>query len=281
MNFFITTLQSFLPIALLLGLNWSHRSTPTVRSLGWITLLALFVGTFIGVHFPNGQAFLLGFTALQALALLLFLVCQCFSHPRLGYLWQALLVAGAAVHWGNDPNLTALTTTHVVNTDLLLNFSAVLLAFGWLAFCAALCGMIARRIRLLRWPLLALLVALLLLPISGNLLLLLMKLQALGLTKPRLSYVAHVTNSAYLLNYLKRLVHGGVGCPGWFGRCGMRVARCWLRMRRLKSVKRQQAIARCAACCCRRSLRCWWWCWPSFIGIRSPRSRLVCQKLSP
>ncbi|MFJ5440589.1 Fe-S-containing protein [Pectobacterium sp. CHL-2024] len=203
--FFITTLQSFLPIALLLGLNWSHRSTPTVKALGWTTLLALFAGTFIGVHFPNGQAFLLGFTALQALALILFLVCQCFPNPRIGYLWQALLVAGAAVHWGNDPNLTALTTTHVVNTDLLLNFSAVLLAFGWLVFCAALCGMIVRRIHLLRWPLLALLVALLLLPISGNLLLLLMKLQALGLTKPRLSYVAHVTNSAHLLNYLSAL----------------------------------------------------------------------------
>lgn len=76
--FFITTLQSFLPIALLLGLNWSHRSTPTIGPLSWITLLALFAGTFIGVHFPNGQAFLLGFTALQALALILFLICQCF-----------------------------------------------------------------------------------------------------------------------------------------------------------------------------------------------------------
>ncbi|WP_409159343.1 Fe-S-containing protein [Pectobacterium sp. B2J-2] len=203
--FLITTLQSFLPIALLLGLNWSHRSTPEIRPLVWITLLAFFIGTFIGVHFPNGQAFLLGFTAFQTLVLILFLVCQCFSHSRFGYLWQALLVAGAAVHWSGDPNLTALTTTHVVNTDLLLNFSAVVLAFGWLVFSAVLCGMIVRRIRLFRWPLLALMVALLLLPISGNFLLLLMKLQVLGLTKPRLSYVAHVTNSAYLLNYLSAL----------------------------------------------------------------------------
>ncbi|MEH2920043.1 Fe-S-containing protein [Samsonia erythrinae] len=204
--FFTTTLQSFLPIALLLGLNWSHRAKPEIRSLGWTTLLALVFGTLIGVHFPNGQAFLLGTTVLQTFALILFLVCQCFSHSRIGYLWLALLVAGAAAHWGRDPNLSALTTTHVVNTDLILNLSAVVLAFGWLVFCAALCGMIVRRIRLLRWPLLVLLVALLLVPISGNLLLLLMKLQVLGLTKPRLSYVAHVTNSAYLFNYLSALL---------------------------------------------------------------------------
>ncbi|MCG8157664.1 DUF2318 domain-containing protein [Brenneria goodwinii] len=199
--FFVTTLQAFLPIALLLGLNWSHRSTPEIRPLAWITLLALIIGTLVGVRLPGGQLFQLWITGIQAVVLALFLVSQFFSHSRIGYFWQAVLVAGAAVHWGGDPNLSALTTTHVVNTDLLLNFSAVVMAFGWLVFSAALCGMIVRRIRLLRWPLLVLLVALLLLPISGNLLLLLMKLQVLGLTKPRLSYVAQVTNSAWLLNY--------------------------------------------------------------------------------
>ncbi|MCL2894444.1 Fe-S-containing protein [Brenneria tiliae] len=204
--FFVTTLQSFLPIALLLGLNWSHRSPPEIRPLAWITLLALIVGTVIGIRLPNGQQLQLWITGIQAIVLLLFLAGQFFSHSRLGYFWQAVLVAGAAIHWGGDPNLSALTSTHVVNTDLLLNFSAVAAAFGWLVFSAALCGMMARRIRVLRWPLLVALVALLLLPISGNLLLLLMKLQVLGLNKPRLSYVAQVTNSAWLLNYLGALL---------------------------------------------------------------------------
>lgn len=115
------------------------------------------------------------------------------------------MIIGAAVHWGDDPNLTALTTTHVVNTDLLLNISAVILAFGWVAFSAVLCGMMVRRLPRLRWTLL-LLVVLLALPLSGGLMLLLMKLQALGLTKPRLSFVARVTNNGAELNYFCALL---------------------------------------------------------------------------
>lgn len=202
----MTTLQAFLPIALLLGLNWSHRPTPEIRPLAWITLLALLIGTLAGVRLPGGQQFQLWVTAIQALVLVLFLIGQFFSHSRIGYVWQAILIAGAAIHWGGDPNLGALTNTHVVNTELLLNFSAVVIAFGWLAFSAVLFGMIVRRICALRWPLLILLVALLMLPVSGNLLLLLIKLQSLGLTKPRLSYVAQVTNSAWLLNYFGALL---------------------------------------------------------------------------
>lgn len=204
--FFVTTLQAFLPIALLLGLNWSHRATPGIRPLGWITLLSLVAGLMVGARLPNGQQIQLWITGVQAIGLLLFLVGQFSSHLRSGYLWQAVLVAGAAVHWGSDPNLSALTTTHVVNTDLLLNFSAIVVALAWLVFSAALCGLIVRRVSVLRWPLLLLLVALLMLPISGTLLLLLMKLQVLGLTRPRLSYVAHVTNNANLLNYLSALL---------------------------------------------------------------------------
>lgn len=205
-HFFVTALQAFLPIALLLGLHWSHRSVPHVRPLVWTSLLALVVGTSVGVHLPSGQSVQLTITLLQLVALALFLVSQAFSSLRLGYVWQALLVFGAAVCWGEDPNLTALTSTHVINTDLLLNASAVVMAFAWVAFSAVLCGMMARQMPRLRWALLVLLVALLILPVSGQLLLLLMKLQTLGLTKSRLSYVAHVTNNAAALNYLCALL---------------------------------------------------------------------------
>ncbi|WP_409307345.1 Fe-S-containing protein [Pectobacterium sp. B1J-3] len=204
--FFVTTLQAFLPIALLLGLNWSHRVTPEIRPLGWITLLALIAGLMIGARMPNGQQLQLWMTVTQAIGLVLFFASQFSANMRLGYLWQAILVAGAAVHWGSDPNLSALTTTHVLNTDLLLNFSAIVMALAWLVFSASLCGLIVRRVKLLRWPLLILLLGMLMLPTSGTLLLLLMKLQVLGLTKPRLSYVAHVTNNAYLLNYFGALL---------------------------------------------------------------------------
>lgn len=200
--FFVTTLQIFLPVALLLGLNWSHRQPPALRPLAWITLTALIAGIAAGVLLPGALRVQLAVAVAQTAGLLLFLLGQ-FSHrARMGYLWQALLTLGAAQQWGRDPNLGGLTATHVVNTDLLLNLSAVAMALGWLAFSAALCGWLARRYRWLRWPLLLALTALLLAPVSGNVLLLLMKLQTLALTKPRLSYVAHVTNSAAWLNYL-------------------------------------------------------------------------------
>lgn len=205
-HFFVTVLQAFLPIALLLGLHWSHRSAPRLRPLVWTTLLALLVGTLVGIRLPSSQTVQLIFTLIQLVALALFLLSQLTQSSKLGYLWQGLLIVGAAVHWGDDPNLTALTTTHVVNTDLLLNISAVILAFGWVAFSAVLCGMMVRRLPRLRWPLLLLLVALLVLPLSGGLMLLLMKLQALGLTKPRLSFVARVTNNGAALNYLGALL---------------------------------------------------------------------------
>ncbi|MFC3396113.1 Fe-S-containing protein [Brenneria rubrifaciens] len=204
--FFVATLQAFLPIALLLGVNWSHRAAPEIRPLGWITLLALIAGLMAGARLPNGSQVQLWITGAQAIGLILFFVSQFFSHRRLGYLWQAMLVVGAAVRWGSDPNLSALTTTHVVNTDLLLNCSAIVAALAWLIFSAVLCGLMVRRVPRLRWPLLILLLTLLMLPISGTLMLLLMKLQALGLTKPRLSYVAQVTNNANALNYLSALL---------------------------------------------------------------------------
>lgn len=205
-HFFVTVLQTFLPVALLLGLHWSHRSAPRLRPLVWTTLLALLVGTLAGIRLPTSQTVQLLFTLIQLVALVLFLLSQLTQSARLGYLWQGLLILGAAVHWGDDPNLTALTTTHVVNTDLLLNISAVILAFGWVAFSAVLCSMMVRCLPRLRWPLLLMLVALLVLPLSGDLMLLLMKLQALGLTKPRLSFVARVTNNGAALNYLCALL---------------------------------------------------------------------------
>ncbi|MFT8210627.1 MAG: Fe-S-containing protein [Symbiopectobacterium sp.] len=205
-HFFVTVLQTFLPVALLLGLHWSHRFAPRLRPLVWTTLLALLVGTLVGILLPSSQTVQLTFTLIQLAALALFLLSQLTQGARLGYLWQGLLIIGAAVHWGDDPNLTALTTTHVVNTDLLLNISAVVLAFCWVAFSVVLCSMMVRRLPRLRWPLLVLLVALLALPLCGNLMLLLMKLQALGLTKLRLSFVARVTNNGAALNYLCALL---------------------------------------------------------------------------
>lgn len=200
--FFVTALQAFLPVVLLCGLNWVRRPTPSVRALAWVNLFALAIGTLAGLYLPAAQPVQLTLTLLQLLALPLFLLSQFSVSGRMGYCWQGLLVAGAAMHWSNDPNLSALTPAGVINTDLLLNLSAVILAVVILALGGVLTSMLVRRLRRWRWPLLLALSLLLLLPLCGQALLLLMKLDALGLTKARLSFVAQVTNHNPWLNYL-------------------------------------------------------------------------------
>lgn len=204
--FFVTALQAFLPVALLSGVNWVNRPTPSVRALVWTLILGLAAGIAAGVWLPGGQTGQLVLTLLQLAALLLFLASQFSVSSRLGYGWQVLLVAGAALHWATDPNLSALTPTGVVNTDLLLNLSAVALAAALLALCASLMCMMTRRLRAWRWPLLLALALILLLPLLGQALLLLMKLEAIALTKPRLSFVSHVTNNSPWLTYLSALL---------------------------------------------------------------------------
>ncbi len=238
--FFVTALQAFLPVTLLCALNWVRRPAPSVRGLVWVTLLALAAGTLAGVHLSAGQPTQLTLTLLQLAALLLFLVSQFFVSIRMGYGWQGLLIAGAALHWVNDPNLSALTPTGVINTDLLLNLSAVVLAVALMALCAVLAAMVVRRLPLWRWPLLLALSLLLLLPLCGQALLLLMKLEIIGLTKLRLSFVSNVTNSSPWLNYFSALAMALLVLA--FMRPLLRLRADYLRQ--AQPIMRRQAIAR-------------------------------------
>lgn len=199
--FFVTTLQAFLLISLLCGANWSRR-TPALRPLAWNILLALALGVWLGLQLPDSQTLQLGLTCAEILFLALFLLTLKRASTRLGYLWQGILILGAARRWALDPNLGALTSTHVLNTDLLLNITALVLAFAVLALAAVLSAMFTRRLPWTRGLLALFIVVLLLLPLTGNLTLLLMKLQLAPLTKPLLSFVSHVTNNASLFSWV-------------------------------------------------------------------------------
>lgn len=200
--FFVTTLQAFFCIALLSGLLWSRDPLPAVRPLVWSSLVGLLAGLFFGLWVQGSQQVQLLLVSAEVLVSLLFLLSFWWVPHRARYLWQAVLVFGAARHWGQDPNLEGLTSTHVLNTDLLLNLTALVLAFAVLSLAAAMCGMLVRRIRWTCWPLTLVVMVMLWLPISGNLLLLLMKLQVVPLLKPLLSFVAKVTNNAEMYNWV-------------------------------------------------------------------------------
>ncbi|CNH76354.1 Fe-S-containing protein [Yersinia pekkanenii] len=204
--FFVSVLQAFLPVGLLLGLNWAVRPAPVLNRVVWITILMLIAGVWAGTYYPKSQQLQLALAGVQLLALLVFLLSQLSPRRSLGYFWQALLVFGAAFNWGNNPNLGAFTNTHVINTELLLNLAAIVVAFAWVVFCAVLLLMIIRQLPRCRWLLLVSLTVLLILPLSGDAILLLMKLQVVALTKSLLSYVALVTNGHAWLSYICALL---------------------------------------------------------------------------
>lgn len=200
--FLVSVLQSFLPVALLLGLSWTWRKTPSVRPLLLLGLVGFFGGTMAAVHLPDSQQWGLFFTGLQIALIILFLLSQFASGSRSGYAWHFILILVASLRWGKTPNLGAITATDVINTDLLLNISAVIAGVFIVVFAGVLLAACVRQMRVLRWPWLLALALLLLAPLSGELILLLMKLQVMELTKSLLSYVAKVTNANGLIPLL-------------------------------------------------------------------------------
>ena len=188
--FFVTTLQVFFCIALLSGVLWSRIDPPSLRPLVWTLLTGLIVGVLVGLTLRGSQPVQLLLVGTEVMITLLFVLSFWWVSKRIRYLWQGILVFGAARDWALDPNLGGLTSTHVLNTDLLLNLTAMLLAFAILCLVGVLSAMLLRRIRGLYWPLTLILMVMIWLPLSGNLLLLLMKLQVLPLAKSLLSFVA-------------------------------------------------------------------------------------------
>ena len=200
--FFVTTLQVFFCIALLSGVLWSRIDPPSLRPLVWTLFTGLILGVLVGLTLRGSQPVQLLLVGTEVMITLLFVLSFWWVSKRIRYLWQGILVFGAARHWALDPNLGGLTSTHVLNTDLLLNLTAMLLAFAILCLAGVLSAMLLRRIRGLYWPLTLILMVMIWLPLSGNLLLLLMKLQVLPLAKSLLSFVAKVTNNAAMYNWL-------------------------------------------------------------------------------
>ena len=145
--FFVTTLQVFFCIALLSGVLWSRNDPPSLRPLTWTLLTGLIAGVLAGLFIHGSQPVQLLLVGAEVMVSLLFVHSFWWASTRIRYLWQGILIFGAARHWALDPNLGGLTSTHVLNTDLLINLTAVVLAFAILCLagvlCAMLCGVFA------------------------------------------------------------------------------------------------------------------------------------------
>ena len=208
--FFIFVLQALLPISLLLGASWAiKKGNISPKTLIWLSLIGLALGVVLRLNIPNGQTTNLILTIGFLIIFLLFAISQWSKSSNLAAFWQFALMLIAGATWAKDPNITALTNTDVINTDFILNISAVIFAF---VFCLCLQGWIDLLLKqalktqqkstaLLKGAISLLLVCLLV-PLIGELLLILMKLQVLELTKPRLSFVAKSGEITRWLNYI-------------------------------------------------------------------------------
>ncbi len=103
---------------------------------------------------------------------------------------------------GKEAKLTMLSTTNVINTELILNISSVVLGFVLIALIKIAVSLTTKSLsKMARNALCLLLLVLAALPLSGEIILACMKLGILGLDKGLLSYVSKVTNFSWILSY--------------------------------------------------------------------------------
>lgn len=195
--FFIFVLQALLPISLLLGASWAiKKGNISPKTLIWLSLIGLALGVVLRLNIPNGQTTNLILTIGFLIIFLLFAISQWSKSSNLAAFWQFALMLIAGATWAKDPNITALTNTDVINTDFILNISAVifgvifsLASSAWLYFLLKQQQKTQGKSTALLALSFLLFIALIL-PIVAELLLTLMKLQLIELTKVRLSFVA-------------------------------------------------------------------------------------------
>ncbi|OOF41780.1 hypothetical protein BKK47_00285 [Rodentibacter mrazii] len=195
--FFVFLLQSLLPISILLGASWAIKPTTSgSKTIIWLSLFGLISGVALRLILPTSQVANLIVTLIFLSAFLLFALSQWTHSTKLALCWQFILMLIAGATWAKDPNITALTNTDIINTDFILNLSAVIfgviLCFAvstWLYFLLKQQQKTKGKSTAL-FALSFMLWFALVIPLMGELLLIFMKLQLIELTKVRLSFAA-------------------------------------------------------------------------------------------
>ena len=208
--FFIFLLQTLLPTTLLLAGAWSQYPRLNLKSLAGLSFCGLILGILAAAYLPNTQVINLTLNIITLISLILFYASQFIYSIRLNQSWQFILIAIAALKWARDPNISAITNTDVINTDFLLHSSTVILGVIFCISTAVWLVILLRQYKTVKkstalcHTLTALLILLLCIPLLGEILLSLMKLQIIELTKVRLSFVA---KSAALTDWFNYITH--------------------------------------------------------------------------
>lgn len=187
--FFAVLLAGLLPAL------WLALAPPSGSRWGevWAIAGGLLAGGLAGEFYPVGQLPLLLLHGYRLLLPLLFLLLLPTGRvSRIGFTLAFALMSGLL--FIRDPNIQNFTATAVINSLLLLNAGAVLAAFLMTALLALSSARLIRQLPQWRRPLLWLLFLIYALPLSGDILLCLIKLNVLPLQTLLLSYIARVTS---------------------------------------------------------------------------------------
>ena len=216
--FFVFLIQTLLPISILLSCSWAHYPNANAKKLIWLSLFGFFIGNLVSLNLPATQSAKLSVTII-ALCILLFAYFSQFIYwQKLNTFWHIMLSMLAGHLWAKDPNIAAITGTDVINTDFLLQFSAIILG---VMFCIIVAGWLfilfqqqktSGKTTALSVFLTSLFTLLLITPLMGDILLILMKLQVIDLTKVRLSFAAKSGNISIYLNYINVAVLAFIVC---------------------------------------------------------------------
>ncbi|NBI42075.1 DUF2318 domain-containing protein [[Haemophilus] felis] len=205
--FFISLIQGVAPFAILLACAWQGHHSVNGKALSWLALLGFIVGASVRLQLPQVALTHLTVEIFISLSLLLFFVTQWLRLVPLTQFFHVILFLCAGILWAKDPNIAAITSVDVINTDFILHASAVILGLllcmlisAWLYFLFKQYQPVSQR-NFLPYLMSSAIVILVLLPQIADILLNLIKLQLIELTKTRLSFIAKINVIYSYWNY--------------------------------------------------------------------------------
>ncbi|ASA55008.1 Fe-S-containing protein [Vibrio gazogenes] len=204
MSFYLSqVLSHFLLPAMMFGLLWSGANTSYKQRFWWF-VLPVVIGVCAYTLLPYSQVYIFSIGCAYIVICLLLLGYGFLSTrpTRLLLVWQAIVTVLAAFMWARIAKLDMMTATSVINTELILNVTALLFGFVLIGSVHFFTGKVfEQRSRILKNSFFFIFILLAILPLSGEVILAGMKLQMIDLYQGLLSYVSKVTNFFWLYAY--------------------------------------------------------------------------------
>jgi len=211
MSFYLYSVLSYflVPTLLFSCLSWRVHTNPN-KSLLYTSIISILLGIVAYHYVPHKQIFVLTKNSLDFVCIVLTLLYALLiglTEKSIRFTFGLILFL-TSYNWTNKAELSMLTATNVINTTLILNISNIMIGFVFLSLLFFISQYVTGKKPTASAFIGLLLGLMLLIPVSGSILLSLMKLQVIGLTPWKLSYVSKVTNFQWIGAYIGIILSG-------------------------------------------------------------------------